>query len=170
MCMLDDIFAWASKSLSFSDCGEQITTAPSPPAYKSYDLPAFSRLGIRALDVPQWLWSNMQCRAWLTAFCVDMLSLSVAESEELAQKYKGAGTNIYSTKSEDWILMMGDDYGPPIYNYLFSVSRCAGAVPKDIGIHYPVSKWEGIGAFKSSTYSSWSLTRFAGLRNVSAPL
>jgi hypothetical protein len=110
-----------------------------PPAYDDYvPRPPFTRLGIKAYDTPQWLWTNAQCQAWITAYCVEMLSFDLSRAEGIARDFRGAGTTIYTMKIEFWKRRMGELEGITIFNYLCSVFRKDGAVPDHIMIpHFP---------------------------------
>jgi hypothetical protein len=41
---------------------------------------------IKATDVPQWVWTNAQCKEWLFAVCYDSLGISPKVSKEIAEK------------------------------------------------------------------------------------
>ncbi|KAN0094259.1 hypothetical protein V8E51_017443 [Hyaloscypha variabilis] len=61
-----------------------------PPPYSASNDPHYN-LAIKATDVPQWLWSNSQCRAWIFAVCTELLAYSEEEGEDVAAKFTGFG-------------------------------------------------------------------------------
>lgn len=80
----------------------RLASDQNPPPYQMY-----SQLGIKATDTPQWLWSNVECRAWLTAVGVTLLNMSIDEAEGYADSFEGSGTYIYNWNCQAWHRLYG---------------------------------------------------------------
>lgn len=100
-----------------------------PPTYEA----SFIRLNLKATSIPRWDWTNTECRAWITAFCITFLGKSLEHAEELAQRYTGCGTMIYTTEAEYWHgCLEGLHEGTSIYNYLQHVVNDPESVPDGV--------------------------------------
>lgn len=105
-----------------------------PPPYES-----FSRDGIKATDIPQWLWSNKQCRSWVIAVCVTLLNNSVEEAEEKAARFRGFGPIIFENNLESWNYVLRDIVdATSVYGLVLGQTREKGAVPGGVSF----SHWE----------------------------
>jgi hypothetical protein len=102
-----------------------------PPPYESS-----LRIGIKATDTPQWLWSNEQCRSWIIAVCVTLLNNSLEEAEEKAKRYRGFGPSIFENNIEAWKSIFQNEYdSESVYSLVMSKRDESGAVP--LGWTYP---------------------------------
>lgn len=72
-----------------------------PPAYAEPKNP-YSHLHIKATDVPQWLWTNAQCRAWLYSIFRDYLDYAHDKAENEALSFLGMGCNLYNNNAKNW--------------------------------------------------------------------
>ncbi|KAH9208197.1 hypothetical protein DL95DRAFT_415023 [Leptodontidium sp. 2 PMI_412] len=99
-----------------------------PPQYSE-----FSRLGIKAGDVPQWLWSTAQCRAWLTTVGVTLFNMSIDQAERRANIFEGSDAFIYTLKIDAWEGVWGNVWnGTSVYNMLRANMYQEGAVPSRV--------------------------------------
>jgi hypothetical protein len=97
------------------------TTKDLPPPYNT----------IKASDIPQWRWSNRQCRQWLTEVLVEYGNLERDEAERQAQTYQGFGPNLFSYKSETWFKWFGAN-GSSIPCLIMEMFYAKGACPKNV--------------------------------------
>jgi len=117
-------------------CAVSFSTSP-PPSYKSIEEEIdINRQRIEASDVPQWRWSNAQCREWLIAVLVTYLNYNNTDAFDLAENLHGFGPNLYLRSVESWIKILGDDEGRGVYSILFEVRRQKGAVPKGMRMRH----------------------------------
>ncbi|KAE9375203.1 hypothetical protein N431DRAFT_502158 [Stipitochalara longipes BDJ] len=79
---------------------------------------------IQQTSVPQWLWTNAECRRWLHLVCHCTLGLNYEESSEIASRFEGCGPNIYTLKER----------AEGVWSLLVSMRRKKGAVPKGVNI------------------------------------
>ncbi|PMD30196.1 hypothetical protein L207DRAFT_641773 [Hyaloscypha variabilis F] len=102
---------------------------PEPPPYLE-PLPH-----IQSSSVPQWLWTNAECRRWLHLVCYITLGLSYEQSADIAQRFEGCGPNIYTLKWEKWLELWGNrERAEGVWSLLVSMRRRKGAVPKGVRI------------------------------------
>lgn len=113
----------------------------SPPPYqklkngkKQSNNPASSPKTILATDVPQWLWSNLQCRQWLLAVLVTYMNIEPTAAATSADRFEGYGPNIYIRDLQAWNDLLGDHNGAGIYMMLLSVRHHKGAIPRKVTI------------------------------------
>jgi hypothetical protein len=128
-------------------------TSPPPP-YAECD-PALpeqvpvTENSIKATDIPQWIWTNAQCREWLFAVCSESLGLGVEESKAISEKFEGYGPNIYCLKFEDWLNILGSNpmgRAYSVYSTLLSIRHEKGAVPKNVVLNHGYENKDKIGA------------------------
>jgi len=84
---------------------------------------------IQATDVPQWRWTNSQCKEWLVEVLVVYCGKSRVAAEELAKHFQGFGPTLYRIKPSYWGKWLGAD-GRAICALLFEMQP--NAVPKGI--------------------------------------
>lgn len=75
-----------------------------PPPYSDELQPS----GIKASDIPQWRWTNKQCREWITAVFIEYGSLERKDAETRAEKFEGFGPTLCARDSDFW----QKQYGP----------------------------------------------------------
>jgi hypothetical protein len=111
----------------------------APPAYSASQKPTNtpSNQSIEATDVPQWLWSNTQCRAWIAAVCEDLLAYSDGNAEIIASNFSGFGPRLFSINIEHWNSLLGNNVigkiiadAESVYALIFSLRREKGAIPE----------------------------------------
>jgi hypothetical protein len=95
---------------------------------------------IKASDVPQWRWSNLQCRQWLIAVFTTYLNYSEADALAAAKRFDGFGANMYGTTFDGWQKIFGSSAGAGIFNLIFAARREEGAVPKSVNFPHWKSK------------------------------
>jgi hypothetical protein len=100
------------------------TTKELPPPYDTGHR-------VKASDVPQWCWSNKQCREWLTAVLIEYGSLEKQEAELRALKFEGFGPSLFGTTLERWNAHFGS-LGHSIYCLIFEKRKAEGAVPDNM--------------------------------------
>lgn len=118
-----------------------------PPPYTTLEssVRVQKRSRIKASDVPQWMWSQEECREWITVFCTTYLSFTPKEAEEAAGRWKGMGSRLYSIPdTQSWQAVLPEAaHALSIYNLLFAVKRKDGAVPLGISFrHWNPEKWD----------------------------
>lgn len=93
-------------------------------------------MGIKASDMPQWLWSNAESRAWIFAVCVAYLNYSPEESEGAANKFKGMGNQLFARTLIEWgdILPCREDANS-MHSLIMSRMHLKGGMP--LGFRYP---------------------------------
>ena len=98
----------------------------SPPPYQEPET-------IAPTSVPQWLWTNAQCREWVFQLCVETLGLSVEESRSISDRFDGYGPNIYTMTTAGWEGLLGTKQrGCGVYSAVLSMRDRKGAVPKNV--------------------------------------
>jgi hypothetical protein len=70
-----------------------------PPPYDNELQPS----GIKGSDVPQWRWSNKQCREWIAAVLVQYGNLEQEEADIQAKKFEGFGPGLFYYNSAKWV-------------------------------------------------------------------
>jgi hypothetical protein len=120
------------RSRSFLDASP--LKSPSPvPSLPAYSSPKFR---IHADSVPQWRWTNNQCRTWITDVLIVYGGKDVHTARELASTFRGFGPNLYMKEWKQWNSWLGPD-GQAIFALLMEVHDEEGAVPKEVEIaHY----------------------------------
>jgi hypothetical protein len=127
------LFSWL-KSPKPKD-NEQAT----PPPYTTEDQHA-----IKATDTPQWLWTNLQCREWIFAVCLDNLGLCVEECQEIADMFEGYGPSIYSNNVFFWEELFGSRArANAVFSQIFAVRNKKGALPPGITYDHFERAWAG---------------------------
>jgi len=86
---------------------------------------------IKASDIPQWRWSNRQCREWLAAVLIEYGNLEKEEAERQARQFEGFGPRLFSTFFETWVKWFGAN-GSCIHNIIYEMFYEKGACPKGI--------------------------------------
>jgi hypothetical protein len=89
---------------------------------------------IRANDVPQWMWSNAQCRTWLAAVLQVYLNWTSQAAETAALKLDGHGPTMYQRTSLEWEQLLGEYNGKGIYVMLLNLRHHPGAVPGNVNL------------------------------------
>lgn len=85
--------------------------------------------------VPQWKWTNKQCREWLNIQCIYRFGVSAEQASRIVPQFCGTGPNIYLLAKDGWVnLLGGRKKGMDMYGWLRSVMREKGAVPENINI------------------------------------
>jgi hypothetical protein len=111
------------------------STTPKPRKSLTTFLRPFVK-HIRAVDTPQWSWSNIQCREWLTAVLVEYCNRDPAVARELADNMfadGGFGPRLYTTKLVTWEGYVGKRDAEGIHG-LLSLRKEEGAVPASVKI------------------------------------
>ncbi|TVY41201.1 hypothetical protein LOCC1_G006936 [Lachnellula occidentalis] len=86
-------------------------TAPPPYDHK------YEAIRHKATDLPQWRWSNKECRQWITAVLVEYGSIGREKAGTQARKFEGFGPTIYAIPLETWMDWFGHN-GHSIYTLL----------------------------------------------------
>jgi hypothetical protein len=113
-------------------------TSPPPPYSTSQNPTNTSPIqSIKATDVPQWLWSNAQCRAWIATVCEDLLGYSDENAEMIASNFAGFGPRLFSMEIEHWHSLLGKNVvgkniadAESVYALVFGLRREKGAIPE----------------------------------------
>lgn len=82
---------------------------------------------ISAHCVPQWLWTQSQCRAWLAAFLIFCFTEDRTRAVWLARKFEGGGACLYSYPAEKWMALLGAFRGAAVSMRLCKMGD--GAIP-----------------------------------------
>lgn len=107
--------------------------AAPPPYTGEVTIPsALIRHGILATDVPQWTWSNAQCREWLFVVYTSLLNLGIEESRDVAEAFVGFGPELYMMRLDEWDKLVGKDRARSVYALLLSRRHEDGAAPRSI--------------------------------------
>jgi hypothetical protein len=86
---------------------------------------------IAAFDVPQWKWSNEQCRTWIYKSVIEQFGWPGNRALEAAVRFKGCGIKIFTSNDRCWELVMGSAVeGRSLRSFIFSVRNEKGAVPR----------------------------------------
>ncbi len=85
---------------------------------------------IQADDVPQWDWTESQCQAWLRAVLMKYFELPLDHAFSYADRFQGAGPNIYLNTRERWSRIVGTDRAVALDAMIQLHSRKQGALPK----------------------------------------
>ncbi|PMD37837.1 hypothetical protein L207DRAFT_567639 [Hyaloscypha variabilis F] len=121
------------RSVSFLD--PTLPKSPSPvPTLPEYS--SSPKFRIHADSVPQWRWTNSQCRTWITDVLIVYGGKDAQTARELASTFRGFGPNLYMKEWKQWNSWLGPD-GQAIFALLMEVHEEEGAVPKEVEIaHY----------------------------------
>jgi hypothetical protein len=111
---------------------EKPQAPPPPPPPPEDHFP-----DINALSVPQWTWTNEQCREWLRKFLVTQCGRSVEYAVDKAGKLEGFGANIYLRRFTVWEEFLGFVDADGIYALTIGYRNLDGVVPKGVGFSYP---------------------------------
>jgi hypothetical protein len=84
---------------------------------------------ISASSVPQWLWTNAQCRAWLFAILTTSLGNSKSDALIKAENVKSFGPYSWSMDDVQWRRYLGKEDVQSVFNLLVSVSNEQRTVP-----------------------------------------
>jgi len=87
---------------------------------------------IKATDVPQWKWTEAECREWYKLVFMTYLSISRFEAADLANSIDGWGPSIFSRSESQWIYILGEGRGIAMHTLIVSVRRNKGAVPRNV--------------------------------------
>jgi hypothetical protein len=91
---------------------------------------------IKSSDIPQWAWTNEQCRQWITLM-LEKGGKEHGEAERLAENFQGFGPNLWLNTYKTYCDWFGAANGQAIYALLLGVRGEKGAVPKTVAIrHY----------------------------------
>lgn len=112
---------------------EASTDKALPPPYDEELQPS----KIKGSDVPQWRWSNKQCREWIAAVLVEYGNLEQEEADLQAQKFEGFGPNLFYHTSAKWVEWFGQN-GKCLHCFMYEDYWKKGAVPK--GYKWPDRK------------------------------
>jgi hypothetical protein len=113
-----------------------------PPPYDVLNEP---ETRIQGTDIPQWRWSNAECRVWLRKFLVEKCGLYPGLTERITDELKGFGANLYLRSRDDWRKMtyLGRVGADGIYALLCGYSRRVGATPKGVrNTAHSEGRWE----------------------------
>jgi hypothetical protein len=110
-------------------------TQEKPPVYASNSPlargPWPHSQDIAAFDVPQWKWSNEQCRTWIYKSVIEQFGWSETRALGAAVRFKGCGIKIFTSNDRCWELVMGSAVeGRSLRSFIFSVRNEKGAVPR----------------------------------------
>jgi hypothetical protein len=99
------------------------------PAPKPHSLPQ-----IPATSTPQWEWTIIECRAWLSSVLAHYLDYSPEAIDAVIRRFKGHGPTIFSRTSAHWKeLLVDDEMGAlGIYDMILARRRGRGAVPAHV--------------------------------------
>jgi hypothetical protein len=120
------------------DTKSTTNTLATPPAYTASQFAQLQRVPkytpiIKASDVPQWLWTNAQCKDWLFAVCHVSLGLTGEEAKAITDKFDGCGPVIYMMEYVDWIKLLGtENRAQSIYAYVVNSQQEPGAIPDGV--------------------------------------
>ncbi|KUJ16831.1 uncharacterized protein LY89DRAFT_669280 [Mollisia scopiformis] len=82
---------------------------------------------------PQWLWTQTECREWLTAVCIWNLNYTPEKAHEVVERLKGFGPTLFAMKIEHWERVLGDyTDAAAVYALIFSSKTARGAMPKGV--------------------------------------
>src|SRR4051794_30025803 len=70
---------------------------------------------IKATDIPQWRWSQVQCREWLAKVLGTYLNFTKREAEAKAQEFVGFGPVLFMMNREAWWEWLGGQVGEGVY-------------------------------------------------------
>lgn len=128
---------------------------------------------ITVSHVPQWLWTQDQCRTWLRAVCFDHCAFTIAKVEWTSRRFTGGGRELYLISSQDWQVMMdsvedwalvqlplnvrwyGADVGKPMYIYkMLHCTSCRREIPNRLRY----KKEKKAGSLRFTTYlNGWKI-------------
>jgi hypothetical protein len=111
---------------------EKLQAPPPPPPPPEDQFP-----DINALSVPQWTWTNEQCREWLRKFLVTQCGCSVEYAVGKAGKLEGFGANIYLRRFKAWEELLGFVDADGIYALAIGYRNMDGVVPHGVGFNHP---------------------------------
>jgi len=94
--------------------------------------------------IPQWEWTNIQCRSFIKNVCQKLLNLSLEDSELFALKFEGFGTTLYMHPPDWWIRHLGPVNGTSVYVYLVGMRDLRGAVPWGVNLGHGNELSEGL--------------------------
>jgi hypothetical protein len=120
------------------DTKSTTNTPPTLPAFTPSQLAQLQRVPnytpiIKASDVPQWLWTNAQCKDWLFAVCHVSLGLTGEEAKAITAKFDGCGPVIYMMEYVDWIKLLGtQNRAQSVYAYVVNTQHEPGAIPDGV--------------------------------------
>jgi hypothetical protein len=108
---------------------------PPPPTYTATQTALLQRVPnytttIKAANVPQWAWTNAQCKEWLFAVCYDTLGLTGEEAKVISDKFDGFGPVLYCMDYKEWYKLLGsENRARGVYATLLNVQHEPGAIP-----------------------------------------
>ncbi|KAL2075003.1 hypothetical protein VTL71DRAFT_8783 [Oculimacula yallundae] len=92
---------------------------------------------IKATDVPQWEWSNRQCREWLRAVFEAKYHWDKDTAFLSAERWEGFGPRLYLMTCREWESFLGHERGLSIYSLLVGLKHKRGAVPRGLVLNRP---------------------------------
>lgn len=101
---------------------------------------------INATAIPQWEWSNQQCKEWLTSVLIEYANLSETDAESKAEGFKGFRPMLFTNNTKMWTRILGADISSSVFSLIYNRKDKPGALPKGITYaHYQIgySKKEG---------------------------
>jgi hypothetical protein len=94
---------------------------------------------IKASDIPQWKWTNKECRQWLVKVLVEYCSIEKDAADAEAKKFEGFGPILYLMELHEWMDWLGRK-GQAIHSILVPVRHTKGAVPTSFTIKHAKNK------------------------------
>lgn len=141
---------------------ENVTGKPPPYSTSSGSTPAHASgpdekqkkrkcPEIKASDVPQWKWNNVQCQEWLTAAIMEYCGKSEEKAAEKAREFLRGGFAplLYMASFNVWESYLGVEDAAAIFSYLTAVKEQPGAVPSG----------EYLSRFDMKTKPGWDVDR-----------
>jgi hypothetical protein len=89
---------------------------------------------INAMSVPQWEWTNLQCKIWLSAVLQEKMGHSIDQATTVVENFEGHGPTIFTRKIEDWQSLLGTYNGQGLYAIILEKRMGKGAVPRSVKI------------------------------------
>ena len=118
---------------------EKAQPSPTPQSPPPPPIPEDKFPDIEALSVPQWTWTNEQCREWLRKFLVVQCGRSVEYASEKASKLEGFGANVYLRRFAAWKQLLGFVDADGIYALGLAYRKKKGVIPEGIKFNHPES-------------------------------
>lgn len=116
---------------------EKAQPSPTPQSPPPPPIPEDKFPDIDALSVPEWIWTNEQCREWLRKFLVAQCGRSVEYASEKASKLEGFGANIYLRRFTAWQELLGFVDADGIYALGLGYRKKEGVIPEGINFNHP---------------------------------
>lgn len=94
---------------------------------------------IKASDVPQWHWTQSQCREWLTVALSEYCGIGKEQASQIAAKFQGFGPNLWKMREQDWFELVGIEEGKGMFAIMKEMRGERGAIPSNVGVPHFMS-------------------------------